>query len=108
MQESVFKEAKRQKQLYDRKIGAVELCPEDHVLLCLDAFQDQRRKLKNHWGDNTHTTIDWKAEGIPVYEVKNECTGRTKVLHQARFLLWLADYGKPMSGNLMMTSNTLP
>ena len=46
-QESATKEANRQKRLYDRKVGAVELRPGDHVLVCLDAFRGQRRKLKN-------------------------------------------------------------
>ena len=52
--------------------------------------------------------IDRKADGIPVYEVKNECTGKKKVLHRARLLLWLADYGEPVRCNLMVISNTLP
>ena len=46
-QESATKEANRQKRLYDRRVGAVELCPGDHVLVRLDAFQGQCRKLKN-------------------------------------------------------------
>ena len=46
-QESATKEANRQKWLYDRKVGAVELRPGDHVLGRLDAFRGQRRKLKN-------------------------------------------------------------
>ena len=37
-QESASKEAKRQKWLYDRKVGAVELRPGDRVLVRLDAF----------------------------------------------------------------------
>ena len=52
--------------------------------------------------------IDWKADGIPMYEVKNECTGKKKVLHRAWLLLWLADYGKPVRYNLIMISDTLP
>ena len=52
--------------------------------------------------------IDWKADSIPVYEVKNECTGKKKVLHRARLLLWLADYGEPVRCNLIMISDTLP
>ena len=63
---------------------------------------------KNQWGDDIHTVVACKADGIPVYEVKNECTGRTKVLQRARLLLWLTDYGEPMRCNLMMTSNSLP
>ena len=52
--------------------------------------------------------IDRKADGIPVYEVKNERTGKKKVLHQAQLLLWLADYGEPVRCNLMVISDTLP
>ena len=107
-QESATKEANRQKQLYDRKVGAVELWPEDHVLVHLDAFRGQRRKLKNRWGDDIHTMIERKADGIPVYEVKNERTGKKKVLHRAQLLLWLADYGEPVRCNLMVISDTLP
>ena len=107
-QESASMEANRQKRLYDRKVGAVELRPGDRVLVHLDAFQGQCRKLKNRWGDDIHTVIDRKADGIPVYEVKNECTGKRKVLHQARLLLWLANYGEPVRCNLIMISDTLP
>ena len=52
--------------------------------------------------------INRKADGIPVYEVKNEHTGKKKVLHWARLLLWLADYSEPVRCNLMMISDTLP
>ena len=52
--------------------------------------------------------IDRKADGIPVYEVKNERTGKKKVLHWAWLLLWLADYGEPVRCNLMVISDTLP
>ena len=49
-QACAVKEAQRQKWLYDHKVGAIELRPGDHVLVCLDAFRGQRRKLKNRWG----------------------------------------------------------
>ena len=52
--------------------------------------------------------IDRKADGIPVYKVKNECTRKKKVLHRARLLLWLADCGEPVRCNLIMISDTLP
>ena len=107
-QESTSKEAKRQKRLYNRRVGAMELCPGDLVLVRLDAFQGQCRKLKNRWGDDIHTMINQMADSIPVYEVKNEHTGKRKVLHQARLLLWHADYGEPVRYNLMTTSDTLP
>ena len=77
-QESASKEAKRQKRLYDRRVGAVELRLGDRILVCLDAFRGQRRKLKNRWGDDIHTMINRKADGIPVYEVKNDVHRKEK------------------------------
>ena len=58
--------------------------------------------------DDIHTMINWVADGILVYEVKNEHTGKRKVLHRAWLLLWLADYSEPVRYNLMMISDTLP
>ena len=46
-QDCAVKEAQRQKRLYNCKVGAIELRPGDHVLVRLDAFRGQRRKLKN-------------------------------------------------------------
>ena len=50
-------EAQRQKQLYDRKAGAVELHLGDKVLVKLDAFRGQWQKLKNRWGDTLYTVV---------------------------------------------------
>ena len=47
------------------------------------------------------------ADGIPAYVVKNERTGKTKVLHRSKLLLWLADYGEPVQMNRMCASVTL-
>ena len=55
-QDCAVKEAQRQKRLYDHKVGAVEPRSGDHVLVCLDTFRGQRRKLKNQWGDDLHTS----------------------------------------------------
>ena len=46
-QDSALKEALRQKCLCNHKVGAIELQPRDHVLVKLDAFCGQHRKLKN-------------------------------------------------------------
>ena len=81
VQDSALKEALQQKCLYDRKVGAVELWPRDRVLVKLDAFRGQWRKLKNRWGSDLHTVKTRVADGIPVYVVKNERTRKTKVLH---------------------------
>ena len=99
-QDCAVKEAQRQKRLYDRKVGATELRPGDHILVHLDAFRGQRRKLKNRWGDDLHTVVARVADGIPTYIVKNNRTGKKKVVHQAQLLLWLADYGEPVRCNL--------
>ena len=45
------------------------------------------------------------ADGIPAYVVKNNRTGKKKVVHQARLLLWLADYGEPVRCNHVDTSD---
>ena len=45
------------------------------------------------------------ADGIPAYLVKNDHTGKKKVLHQARLLLWLADYGEPVRCDLIHISD---
>ena len=100
-QDCAVKEAQRQKWLYDCKVGAVELRPGDHILVCLDAFRGQRRKLKNRWGDDLHTVVTRVADRIPTYVVKNNRTGKKKVVHWARLLLWLADYGEPVRCNLV-------
>ena len=107
-QDCAVKEAQRQKRLYDRKVGAVELRPGDHVLVCLDAFRGQRKKLKNRWGDDLHTVVTHVADGIPAYVVKNDHTGKKKVVHRARLLLWLGDYGEPVRCNLIDISVVPP
>ena len=42
-----------------------------------------------------------------MYVAKNEHTGKKKVLHHSRLLLWLADFGEPIQMNRMCTSITL-
>ena len=104
-QDCAIKEAQRQKWLYDHKVGAIELRPGDNVLVRLDAFRGQGRKLKNRWGSDLHTVMTRMADGIPAYVVKNNRTGKKKVVHWARLLLWLADYGEPVQCNHMDTSD---
>ena len=48
------------------------------------------------------------ADGIPAYVVKNNRTGKKKVVHRARLLLWLADYGEPIRCNYVDTSDVPP
>ena len=76
-------EAQRQKQHYDHKAGAVELHPGDKVLVKLDAFRGQWRKLKNQLGDALHTVVKRVVDGIPAYEVENDANKKRQVLHWA-------------------------
>ena len=100
-QDCAARQAQRQKQLYDCKVGAIELRPGDHVLVRLDAFRGQRRKLKNQWDDDLHMVVTRVADGIPAYIVKNNRTGKKKVVHRARLLLWLTNYGEPVRCDLV-------
>ena len=45
------------------------------------------------------------VDGIPAYVVKNNRTGKKKVVHRARLFLWLADYGEPVRCNHVDTSD---
>ena len=70
-------------------------------------FKGQWWKLKNCRGSDFHTVITQVADGVPTYVVKNECTGKKKVLHHSRLLLWLTNFGEPMWMKRMCTSVTL-
>ena len=48
------------------------------------------------------------ADGIPAYVVKNNCTGKKKVVHRARLLLWLANYSEPVRCNIVDISSVPP
>ena len=48
------------------------------------------------------------ADGIPAYVVKKNHTGKKKVVHRARLLLWLADYGEPIRCDHMDISDVTP
>ena len=81
VRDTAILEAQRQKQHYDRKAAAVELHPRDKVLVKLDAFRGQWRKLKNRWGDALYMVVKCMADGIPAYEVKKDVNKKRQVLH---------------------------
>ena len=76
-------EAQKQKWHYDHKAGAVELHPGGKVLVKLDAFRGQWRKLKNRWGDALYMVVKCVVDRIPVYEVENNANMKRQVLHRA-------------------------
>ena len=101
-------EAQGQKRLYDCKAGVVELHPGDKVLVKLDAFRGQQRKLKNRWGDALHMVVKRVADEIPAYEVENDANKKRQVLHRARLLLWLAEpEGEPLRINCISIESGL-
>ena len=82
------------------KARAVELHPGDKVLVKLDTFRGQQRKLKNQWGDALYTVVKHVVDRIPAYEVENDVNKKRQVLHRARLLLWLAELeGEPLRMN---------
>ena len=87
-------EACRQKQYYDRKIGAVNLKPGDLVLVKADAFKG-RRKIKDGWEEDTCEVVHQIATDIPSYEVMNQ-NGKSQVLHQNQLLLIASELGVPL------------
>ena len=100
VRDTTLLEAQRQKWLYDRRAGAVELHPGDKVLVKLDTFRGQWWKLKNRWGDALYTVVKRMVDGIPAYEVENDMNKKRQVLHRARLLLWLAELdGEPLRMN---------
>ena len=102
-------EAQRQKRHYDRRAGAVELQPGDKVLIKLDAFRGQHRKLKNHWSGELHTVVNRVVDGVPTYVVTGDKTGKRQVLHRAWLLLWQAEFdGEPLRVNCILIDSSLP
>ena len=96
------KEAQRFKRIYDRRVGAVALCPGDKVLTKLDVYIGTRRKLKNRWHSQIHMVVHHVADGVPTYVVWNDSNGNKGVFNRERLLLWIA---ADTDGNDGMRSN---
>ena len=75
------RETKRFKRIYDQCAGAIALHPGNKVLVHLDSFVGQSRKLKNRWGGQIHTVVHCVADGVPTYVVQNDRNNDEKVLH---------------------------
>ena len=79
---SSSQEAARNKRLYDRRAGVVELCPGDKVLIRLDSYKGAGQKLINRWSSTLHTVVGWIADDVPAYVIEND-NGKQQVLHWA-------------------------
>ena len=60
-------DAAQHKRLYDCRAGTVELRPDDHVLVRLDAFRGHQHKLKNQLEADLHTVVKRMAEDFRTY-----------------------------------------
>ena len=72
-------EALRQKR-YDQKASTVTLNKGDVVLVRNDQFVE-KRKLKDHWGDEVYTVCNQFNVDVLVYIIKNQ-QGQRQTLHQ--------------------------
>ena len=71
VQAQLTAEACRQKQYYDRKVGAVNLKPCNLVLVKADAWKG-KRKIKDRWDEETWE-VSWQITAdVPSYEVTNQ------------------------------------
>ena len=86
-------EACRQKQYYDRKIGAVNLKPGDLVLVKLDTWKG-KRKIKDRW-EETWEVVCQIAADVPSYEVMNQHR-QSQVLQQNWLLLIASEVSIPL------------
>ena len=87
-------EACQQKWYYDQKIGAVNLKPDDGVLVRANAFKG-KRKIKDRWEEDTCTVVHQTVTDVPSYKVTDQC-GRSCILHQIRLLLIASEVGIPL------------
>ena len=78
------------------------------MLVKLDTFRGQWRKLKNQWRDALYTVVKCMVDGIPAYEVENDANKKRQVLHWAQLLLWLTEpEGEPLRMNCISIESGL-
>ena len=71
-------------------------------------LEDKGGSSRTGGGSDLHMVVTQVADGIPAYVVKNNSTGKKKVVHRAQLLLWLADYREPVRCNHVDTSSVPP
>ena len=65
-------EAQWQKQYYDRKIGAMDLKPDNVVLVKADTFKG-KRKIKDRWEEETCEVMHQITTDVPSHEMRDQC-----------------------------------
>lgn len=76
------KEALRGKKYYDKKVHGVELWPGNRVLLRNLSERGGPGKLRSHWEDCVYTVISRRSPDGPVYEIRPEKGGQSRVVHR--------------------------
>ena len=84
-------EAKKQNWYYDRTMSTAQLVPGDVVLMKNDAYQG-KQKVKDWWSETEYVVVCQVADGIPMYEVKDEA-GNVKTVHCNRLFLVATQWG---------------
>ena len=83
-----------QKWYYNWKIGAVNLKPDDLVLVKADAFK-LKRKIKDRWEEDTWEVVHHIVTDIPSYKVMDQC-GWSSILHWNWLLFIASEVGIPL------------
>lgn len=80
---TAYKEGRRGKALYDRKVYGAELSPGCRVLLRNLSERGGPGKLRSYWEDQVYIVTQRKQPDSPVYELKPENgKGRVRVMHR--------------------------
>lgn len=80
---TAYKEGRREKALYDRKIYGAELSPGCRVLIRNLSERGGPGKLRSYWEDQVYIVTQRKQPDSPVYELKPENgKGRVRVMHR--------------------------
>ena len=79
------KERKRYKRYYDRDSHAVNLLPDDLVLV-KDLISRGASKIRDRWEADTYKVLERLDAQIPVYRVQNLTNQKIKILHRNKLL----------------------
>ena len=82
-----FKEANTEAQLQTNceATSTAQLVPGNVVLMKNDMYQG-KQKVKDRWSETEYVVVRQVADGVPVYEVKDE-VGNVKIIHHNRLFL---------------------
>ena len=73
-------EAEKQKWYYDRTMSSEQLVLGEVVLMKNDAYQG-KQKVKDRWSETEYVVVCQVADGIPMYDVKDEAGNIKTIPH---------------------------